>query len=95
MKLKWLRLSATLDIIICEKIIIAKSKDYYNRMITLNPGNKDNKIKGYNGIGQLERGWPEMKKQMKAGFLTLQNQLMHINKILALDPNNAFSKKSG
>ena len=31
----------------------SKSKDYYNRMINLNPNNKENKIKGYNGLVQL------------------------------------------
>ncbi len=29
----------------------SKSKEYYNRMINLDPNNKENKIKGYSGIG--------------------------------------------
>ena len=32
----------------------SKSKEYYNRMINLNPNNKENKIKGYNGLGLLK-----------------------------------------
>ena len=32
----------------------SKSKDYYNRMINLNPNSKENKIKGYTGIGSVE-----------------------------------------
>ncbi len=32
----------------------SKSKEYYNRMINLNPNNKEFKIKGYNGLGSLE-----------------------------------------
>ena len=31
-----------------------KAKEYYNRMINLDPNNKVNKIKGYNGLGLIE-----------------------------------------
>ena len=48
-----------------------KAKDYYNRMINLNPTNKENKIKGYNGLGSLETKAAGLEKTLegKLGYL--------------------------
>ncbi len=32
----------------------AQAKDYYNRMINLDPNNKEYKIRGYSGLGSVE-----------------------------------------
>ena len=61
----------------------AKSKEYYNRMISLNPNNKEYKIKGYNGLGSLETKMAgPMKRHLKEGFRILQKLKMPIQKFL-------------
>ena len=49
----------------------SRAKDYYNRMINLNPQSKENKIKGYNGLGNLETRAAGLEKTLegKLGFL--------------------------
>ncbi|MCK7530107.1 MAG: tetratricopeptide repeat protein [Marinilabiliales bacterium] len=71
----------------------SKSKDYYNRMINLDPNNKENKIKGYNGIGTVEtQDLARKKKQLKEDLPYLHRAADAYNKILAIDPNNASAK---
>jgi tetratricopeptide (TPR) repeat protein len=71
-----------------------KAKDYYNRMIALNPNSKENKINGYNGLGSLETKAAGQEKTLegKLGFLTRSADAYE--KILALDPNNASAKNN-
>ncbi len=69
-----------------------KSKEYYNRMINLDPGNKEYKIKGYNGIGGVEMRSISTEKTNEGRLPYLSRATEAYNKILAIDPNNAFAK---
>jgi tetratricopeptide (TPR) repeat protein len=69
-----------------------KSKDYYNRMVNLNPANKDNKIKGYNGIGLVELRSTSGEKTNEGRLPILARAADAYNKILALDPANVSAK---
>ncbi|MGD0754488.1 MAG: carboxypeptidase-like regulatory domain-containing protein [Bacteroidales bacterium] len=69
-----------------------RSKDYYNRMINLDPNNKENKIKGYNGIGSVELRSTSTEKTNEGRLPYLSRATEAYNKILALDPANASAK---
>ena len=68
------------------------SKAYYERLISLNPNNKDNKIKGYYGIGSLEIQMVANEKTNEGRLLVLSRAGDAFNKILSLDPNYAAAK---
>ncbi len=68
------------------------SKDYYNRMIALNPNSKENKIKGYSGLGMLELTMAGKEKTNEGRLPFLSRSTEAYNRILALDPNNAAAK---
>ena len=70
----------------------SRSKDYYNRMINLDPNNKDYKIKGYNGIGSVELQSTSTEKTNEGRLPYLSRATEAYNKILAIDPNNASAK---
>jgi len=70
----------------------SRAKDYYNRMINLDPNNKENKIKGYNGIGSVELRSTTTEKTNEGRLPYLSRATEAYNKILALDPNNAMAK---
>ena len=70
----------------------SRSKDFYNRLISLNPNNKDNKVKGYNGIGLLELRMAGNEKTNEGRLPWLAKSADAYNKILALEPNNASAK---
>ena len=71
----------------------SKSKEYYNRMINLNPNNKENKIKGYNGIGSVETQTMSGNEKTNEGRLPyLSKAADAYSKILAIDPNNLLQK---
>jgi tetratricopeptide (TPR) repeat protein len=72
----------------------AKSKEYYNRMITLNPNNKEYKIKGYNGLGSLETKMAGNEKTLEGRLPYLAKAEEAYSKILAIDPNNSSAKSS-
>jgi tetratricopeptide (TPR) repeat protein len=69
-----------------------KAKDYYNRMINLDPNNKEYKIKGYAGIGSVEMRSTSTEKTNEGRLPYLQRATEAYNKILALDPSNALAK---
>jgi tetratricopeptide (TPR) repeat protein len=69
-----------------------KSKDYYNRMINLNAANKDNRIKGYNGIGTVELRSTSGEKTNEGRLPILARAADAYSKILAIDPANASAK---
>jgi tetratricopeptide (TPR) repeat protein len=73
---------------------IAKAKDYFNRMITLDPNNKEYKIRGYNGIGQSETKAAGIEKTIEGRLPLLARAQDAYNKILAFDPNNESAKAS-
>ena len=70
----------------------SRSKDYYNRMVNLDPNNKENKIKGYTGIGGVELRATTSEKTNEGRLPYLSRATEAYNKILALDPANAFAK---
>jgi tetratricopeptide (TPR) repeat protein len=77
-----------------EKGNYSTSKSYYNRMITLDPKNKENKIKGYNGLGQLESKLAVEEKTLDGKLAILARASDSYEKILALDPNNGSAKSN-
>ena len=72
----------------------AKSKDYYNRMVGLNPNNKEYKIKGYNGLGSLETKMAGAEKTIEGRLAYLAKAEDAYSKILSLDANNSSAKSS-
>ena len=69
-----------------------RSKEYFTRMINLNPNNKENKIKGYNGIGSLDYGMAGKEKTIEGRLPYLLKAQESYNKTLGLDPNNISAK---
>lgn len=61
----------------------AKSKDYYNMMINLNPSNKDFQVRGYNALAFMYYVSGDYNKAIEA-----------YNKTLEVDPNNETAKVS-
>ncbi len=68
------------------------AKAYYNRMINLDPNNKDNKIKGYNGLGLTELRMASNEKTAEGRLPFLSRSEEAYTKILSLEPNNATAK---
>ncbi|MCX6325877.1 MAG: carboxypeptidase-like regulatory domain-containing protein [Bacteroidia bacterium] len=71
-----------------------KSKDYYNRIISLNPNSKEYKIKGYNGLGSLETRMAGNEKTIEGRLSYLAKAADAYNKILAIDPVNTSAKST-
>jgi tetratricopeptide (TPR) repeat protein len=69
-----------------------KSKEYYNRMISLNPNNKEYKIRGYNGLGSLEIRMTSSEKTNEGRLPYLSRATEAYNRILAIDPMNTSAK---
>lgn len=70
----------------------SKSKEYYNRMINLNPGNNEYKIRGYNGIASVEMRSTSTEKTNEGRLPYLTRATEAYNKVLAIDPTNASAK---
>ncbi|MBK7132661.1 MAG: tetratricopeptide repeat protein [Bacteroidales bacterium] len=70
----------------------SKSKDYYNRMINLDPTSKENKLKGYYGIGSIELRSTKDEKTNEGRLPYLSRATEAFNKMLAIDPANASAK---
>jgi tetratricopeptide (TPR) repeat protein len=68
------------------------AKEYYTRMVNLDPNNKEYKIKGYNGIGSVEMRSTSTEKTNEGRLPYLQRATEAYNKILAIDPSNASAK---
>ena len=66
----------------------AKAKEYYNRMLTLDPNNKDYKIQGYNALAQLDTKMVSNEKTIEGRLLYLDKAQESYNKILAIDQGN-------
>jgi len=71
-----------------------RAKDIYTRMINLNPESKDNKIRGYNGIGSLETRAAGQEKTLEGKLAYLARSAESYQKILEVDPNNASAKSN-
>ncbi len=70
----------------------SKSKEYFNRMIALNPNSKENKLKGYFGIGSVEIRSTNGEKTNEGRLPYLSRASEAYNKMLAIDPANASAK---
>ena len=70
------------------------ARSYYNRMINLDPKSKDNKVKGYNGLGQLESKLGSEEKTLEGKLAILGRAVDAYEKSLALDPNNVLTKRN-
>ncbi len=68
------------------------SKNYYNRLINLDPNNNDNKIKGYSGLGLIELRMVSDEKENEKKLPYLARSASAYNKILEIDPNNTSAK---
>lgn len=71
-----------------------KAKDYYNRMVGLDPNNKEYKIRGYNGLGSLETKAAGQEKTLEGKLSFLARSAEAYDKIVTLDPNNASAKSN-
>jgi tetratricopeptide (TPR) repeat protein len=72
----------------------SQSKGYYNRMTTLDPNNKENKIKGYNGLANLETRMTVDEKTLEGKLTFLGRAVDSYQRILDLDPMNASAKSN-
>jgi tetratricopeptide (TPR) repeat protein len=70
----------------------SRAKDYYSRMVNLDPNNKEYKIKGYIGIGSVEMRSTSTEKTNEGRLPYLSRATDAYNKILAIDPMNASAK---
>ncbi len=68
------------------------AKDFYNRMINLDPNNKDYKIRGYQGLGSVELRSIINVKTNEGRLPYLSRAGESYNKILEIDPANASAK---
>jgi tetratricopeptide (TPR) repeat protein len=73
---------------------LSKAKEYYGKMITLDPTNKDYKIRGLNGIAQAETKSAGNEKTIEGRLPYLAKAQETYSKILALDPGNESAKAS-
>ena len=71
-----------------------KAKEYYNRMINLNPRNNEGKIRGYNGIAALETRAAGQEKTLEGKIAILGRAAEAYGKILEIDPNNTNVRNS-
>ena len=69
-----------------------ESRAYWNRIINLNPDNKEARIRGYNGMGSLELRMASNEKTNEGRLPWLAKSAEAYNKILEIDPNNASAK---
>jgi tetratricopeptide (TPR) repeat protein len=73
---------------------IERAKEYFGRMVTLDPNNKEYKIRGYNGIAQTDTKAAGNEKTIEGRLPYLAKAQESYNKILALDPANESAKTS-
>jgi tetratricopeptide (TPR) repeat protein len=72
----------------------AKSQDYYNRMINLDPNKNDYKIKGYNGLGSIATRMAGSEKSLEGKLVYLGKAEDAYTRVLSIDPNNSSAKSS-
>jgi tetratricopeptide (TPR) repeat protein len=72
----------------------SKAKEYYNRMIILDPNSKENKLKGYFGLGSLESKAAGLEKTLEGKLGFLARSADAYEKILALDPANVSARSN-
>jgi len=75
-----------------ERDDFSTSKNYYSRMINLDPNDKDNKVKGYSGLGLVELRLAYAEKTNEGRLPFLARSADAYNRVLALEPNNPGAK---
>jgi len=71
---------------------LSRARDYYNRMINLDPNNKDNKVMGYLGIGTIETELARNEQTLEGKVAILNRAIEAYNRTLEIDPANASVK---
>ena len=71
-----------------------KAKDYYIKMVSFDPNNKEYKTRGYIGLAQLDTRMAGNEKTIEGRLPYLAKAQESYNKILAYDPNNETVKTS-
>jgi len=61
-------------------------------MVTLNPNNKSNIVKGYNGIGLIESRLASNEKTIEGRLAVLARASAAYNKTLAISPADSYAK---
>ncbi len=72
----------------------SKATEYYNRMISLDQNNKEYKIRGLNGIAQLQTRAATNEKTIEGRLPWLAKAQETYNRVLAIDPANESAKAS-
>jgi len=72
----------------------SRAKDYYSRMISLDPNSKENKIRGYNGLASIETRAAGLEKTLEGKLAYLAKSADAYEKIIALDPTNSSAKSN-
>ncbi len=71
-----------------------KAREYYSRMIELNPNNMENKTRGYSGLSQIDIRMAVNEKTLEGKLPYLARAEENLKKILAYDPENEVTKSS-
>ena len=71
-----------------------KCRDYYMRMINIDPSNKDFMTRGYNSLANLEYTMSTNEKTLETKIPYINKAIEWYNKIIALDPGNEAAKAS-
>jgi tetratricopeptide (TPR) repeat protein len=66
-----------------------RAKDYYNRMVNLDPDSRDNKIRGYIGLASIETELARVEPTLEGKVAILNRAIDAYNRVIALDPSNA------
>lgn len=69
-----------------------KAREYFNRMIELNPKNNESKVRGYIGIGQIDVRMAANEKTIEGKLPFLARAQDDFKKALAIDPSNETAR---
>jgi len=67
---------------------------WYDRMINIDPDNKDNLVKGYVGKANISFMMSDLEKELSEKIPYFERSLSYYNKALEVDPNNQNVKSS-
>jgi len=73
---------------------LAKAREFFNRMVELNPRNNENKIRGYIGIGQIDLRMAGNEKTIEGKLPFLARAQEDFKKALAIDASNETARAS-
>jgi len=75
-----------------EKGDFGTARNYYSRLVNLDPNDKETRIKGYNGLAQIELRQVNSEKTNEGKLAILGRAGDSYSRILAIDPINASAK---